>query len=74
MRSPNPHVGFGGTGAHYCIGANLARMTIDLMFNAIADQTPDLSAAGDPERLRSAFINGVKHWQVDYQGGCPVAH
>jgi cholest-4-en-3-one 26-monooxygenase len=74
LRNPNPHVGFGGTGAHYCIGANLARMTIDLMFNAIADQTPDLSAAGDPERLRSSFINGVKHWQVDYQGGCPVAH
>jgi len=74
MRSPNPHVGFGGTGAHYCIGANLARMTIDLMFNAIADQTPDLSAVGDPERLRSAFINGVKHWQVDYKGACPVAH
>ena len=74
MRSPNPHVGFGGTGAHYCIGANLARMTIDLMFNAIADQTPDLCAVGDPERLRSAFINGVKHWQVDYQGSCPVAH
>jgi cholest-4-en-3-one 26-monooxygenase len=74
LRNPNPHVGFGGTGAHYCIGANLARMTIDLMFNAIADQMPDLSAAGDPERLRSAFINGVKHWQVDYQGSCPVAH
>ena len=37
LRDPNPHVGFGGTGAHYCIGANLARMTIDLMFNAIAD-------------------------------------
>src|SRR6201996_6217232 len=35
LRNPNPHVGFGGTGAHYCIGANLARMTIDLMFNAI---------------------------------------
>ena len=74
LRNPNPHVGFGGTGAHYCIGANLARMTIDLMFNAIADQTPELSAAGDPERLRSSFINGVKHWQVDYQGTCPAAH
>ena len=36
LRDPNPHVGFGGTGAHYCIGANLARMTIDLIFNAIA--------------------------------------
>jgi cholest-4-en-3-one 26-monooxygenase len=65
-RNPNPHVGFGGTGAHYCIGANLARMTIDLMFNAIADQLPDLTSAGDPERLRSSFINGIKHWRVDY--------
>ena len=37
LRDPNPHLGFGGTGAHYCVGANLARMTIDLMFNAIAD-------------------------------------
>jgi cholest-4-en-3-one 26-monooxygenase len=72
MRSPNPHVGFGGTGAHYCIGANLARMTIDLMFNAIADQMPDLRSAGDPERLRSSFINGIKHWQVDYRGTCPA--
>lgn len=66
LRSPNPHVGFGGTGAHYCIGANLARMTIDLMFNAIADHMPDLRSAGGPQRLRSSFINGIKHWQVDY--------
>jgi cholest-4-en-3-one 26-monooxygenase len=73
LRSPNAHVGFGGTGAHYCIGANLARMTIDLMFNAIADHMPDLTSAGDPERLRSSFINGIKHWPVDY-GKCPVAH
>src|SRR3984893_1360174 len=42
-RNPNPHVGFGGTGAHYCIGANLARMTIDLIFNAVADHMPDLT-------------------------------
>jgi cholest-4-en-3-one 26-monooxygenase len=73
LRSPNPHVGFGGTGAHYCIGANLARMTIDLMFNAIADEIPSLTPLGDPERLRSSFIGGVKHWQVDYGGNCPAA-
>ncbi|MDR3655345.1 MAG: cytochrome P450 [Mycobacterium sp.] len=72
LRNPNPHVGFGGTGAHYCIGANLARMTIDLMFNAIADHLPDLVSAGEPERLRSPFINGIKHWQVDY-GGATVS-
>ena len=47
LRDPNPHLGFGGTGAHYCIGANLARMTIDLIFNAIADHMPDLTPIGD---------------------------
>ncbi|MEW5809943.1 MAG: cytochrome P450 [Actinomycetota bacterium] len=75
LRDPNPHVGFGGTGAHYCIGANLARMTIELMFNAIADHMPDLRSIGTPQRLRSGWLNGIKHWQVDYTGtGCPVAH
>ena len=68
LRDPNPHVGFGGTGVHYCIGANLARMTIDLIFNAIADHMPDLSPIGTPERLRSGWLNGIKHWQVDYTG------
>ena len=67
LRSPNPHLGFGGTGAHYCVGANLARMTIDLMFNAIADHIPDLTPVAAPERLRSSMINGIKHWQVDYR-------
>ncbi|MDT5300230.1 MAG: cholest-4-en-3-one 26-monooxygenase [Mycobacterium sp.] len=68
LRDPNPHVGFGGTGAHYCIGTNLARMTIDLMFNAIADAMPDLTPLAEPERLRSGWLNGIKHWQVDYTG------
>ena len=72
LRFPNPHVGFGGTGAHYCIGANLARMTIDLMFNAIADTMPDLTSLAEPERLRSPFITGIKHWQVEYGTKCPV--
>lgn len=76
LRDPNPHVGFGGTGAHYCIGANLARMTIDLMFNAIADAMPDLTPLEKPERLRSGWLNGIKHWQVDYAGATrqPVSH
>jgi cholest-4-en-3-one 26-monooxygenase len=59
LRDPNPHLGFGGTGAHYCVGANLARMTIDLMFNAIADHLPDLTPVAEPERLRSSMINGI---------------
>lgn len=69
LRHPNPHLGFGGTGAHFCVGASLARMTIDLMFNAIADHLPDLQPLEEPERLRSSMINGIKHWQVDYGGG-----
>lgn len=74
MRNPNPHVGFGGTGEHYCIGANLARMTINLIFNAVADHMPDLKPLSNPERLRSGWLNGIKRWQVDYTGKCPVAH
>ncbi|BBZ69101.1 cytochrome P450 [Mycobacterium paraseoulense] len=74
LRNPNPHVGFGGTGEHYCIGANLAKLTINLMFNAIADHMPDVTPIAKPERIRSGWLNGIKHWQVDYTGKCPVAH
>ena len=42
-------------------------MTIDLMFNAVADQMPDLTPISKPERLRSGWLNGIKHWQVDYR-------
>ncbi len=66
LRDPNPHLAFGGHGAHYCIGANLARMTVGLMFNAIADTLPDISLLSDPRRLRSSWINGIKEMQVSY--------
>jgi cholest-4-en-3-one 26-monooxygenase len=72
LRDPNPHLGFGGTGAHYCIGANLARLEMNLIFNAIADHLPDISALGDPKRLRSGWLNGIKALPVSYK--CPVPH
>lgn len=65
-RSPNPHLGFGGTGAHYCVGANLARLEIDLIFNAIADAMPAIHKTGDAERLRSGWLNGIKRLPVGY--------
>ncbi|KUI43524.1 steroid C27-monooxygenase [Mycobacterium sp. IS-1590] len=68
LRDPNPHLGFGGNGAHYCIGANLARMEIKLIFDEIADQIPDITKLGEPQRLRSGWINGVKDLQVSYTG------
>ncbi|OMC05553.1 cytochrome P450 [Mycolicibacterium fortuitum] len=68
LRNPNPHLAFGGNGAHYCIGANLARMEIKLMFNEIADQIPDIAKLGEPQRLRSGWINGVKDLPVSYRG------
>ncbi|MFF4538361.1 cytochrome P450 [Streptomyces aureus] len=63
-RDPNPHLGFGGGGPHFCLGKSLATLEIDLIFNAIADAMPDLRLAGDPRRLRSAWLNGVKELRV----------
>ena len=68
LRNPNPHLAFGGNGAHYCIGANLARMEIKLMFNEIADQIPDITKLAEPQRLRSGWINGIKDLPVSYRG------
>jgi cholest-4-en-3-one 26-monooxygenase len=65
-RDPNPHLGFGGSGAHFCLGASLARLEIDLIFNAVADAMPGIGKAGDPVRLRSGWLNGIKRLPVRY--------
>ena len=66
LRDPNPHLGFGGTGTHYCLGVNLAKLEIELIFNAIADAMPGIHKAGEPERLRSGWLNGIKRLPVAY--------
>ena len=71
-RDPNPHLTFGGQGPHYCIGANLAKLQIELIFNAIADHMPNLEALGESKRIRSGWLNGITEWPVDFK--CPVAH
>jgi cholest-4-en-3-one 26-monooxygenase len=65
-RDPNPQLGYGGLGTHYCLGASLAKLEIQLIFNAIADTMPDIAPAGDPVRLRSGWINGIKSLPVTY--------
>jgi cholest-4-en-3-one 26-monooxygenase len=71
-RDPNPHIAFGGGGPHFCLGANLARMEIRVMFEHLLDRIPDLVQAGPAERLRSNFINGVKHLPVSFSPGARV--
>jgi cholest-4-en-3-one 26-monooxygenase len=66
-RDPNPQLGYGGYGTHYCLGANLAKLEIDLIFNAIATHLPDITKAGEPTRLRSGWINGIKELPVRYR-------
>ena len=71
-RNPNPHIAFGGGGPHFCLGANLARMEIRVMFEHVLDRLPDIKLDGEVERLRSQFINGVKHIPVAFTPGAPV--
>jgi cytochrome P450 len=63
-RDPNPHVGFGGGGTHFCLGANLARREIAVAFEELHRRIPDIVATEEPARLLSAFIHGIKQLPV----------
>jgi cholest-4-en-3-one 26-monooxygenase len=63
-RSPNPHVSFGGGGPHYCLGAHLARLEITVLLEELLAATGSIERAGEPARLRSSWINGLKHLPV----------
>ena len=64
-RTPNDHLAF-GIGEHFCMGANLARLEIRLMFEELLTRLPDMELAGPVERLRSNFIGGVKRMPVRF--------
>jgi methyl-branched lipid omega-hydroxylase len=68
-RDPNPHVGFGSRGPHFCLGAHLARRELAVTFRALFDQLPDLEVTGEPDRLRSSFVNGIKRLPARLGGG-----
>jgi cholest-4-en-3-one 26-monooxygenase len=72
-RNPNPHIAFGAGGPHFCLGANLARMEIRVMFEHLLDRIPDMQAAGDVQRLQSPFISGVKHIPVQFPPAARLA-
>jgi cytochrome P450 len=60
-REPNDHVGYGGPGPHFCLGAHLARREITVMFRELFRRLPGLQITGEPSYLLSFFINGIKH-------------
>jgi cytochrome P450 len=59
LRSPNPHLGFGGAGPHFCLGAHLARRELTVMLRELLTRVPAITA-GEPDRLLSSFVNGIK--------------
>jgi cytochrome P450 len=65
-RDPNHHVGFGGPGPHFCLGAHLARREITVMFRELFSRLPDIHASGEPDLLASSFIHGVKHLDATF--------
>ena len=63
-RAPNPHVSFGGGGPHHCLGAHLARFEISVLLEELLTPASSVEQAGDAVRLRSSWINGLKHLPV----------
>ncbi|OHV31927.1 cytochrome [Pseudofrankia sp. EUN1h] len=69
VRTPNPHLAFGGAGPHYCLGAHLARSQLTAMYRELLHQLPHLDITGQPEYLRSTSVNALKHLPVRNRAG-----
>jgi cholest-4-en-3-one 26-monooxygenase len=65
-RDPNPHVGFGGGGPHFCLGRHLAALELRVLLQALTERMPGIRLGGEASRLRSNFINGIKHMPVTF--------
>jgi cytochrome P450 len=65
-RDPNPHIGFGGGGPHFCLGAHLARLELSVLFETLSRRMPNIELTGNVRRLRSNFINGIKEMPVRF--------
>jgi cytochrome P450 len=72
-RTPNDHIAF-GKGEHFCLGANLARLELRVMFEELTKRIPIMELAGEPERLRSNFIGGIKRMPVSFDPSPKSTH
>jgi cytochrome P450 len=75
LRDPNPHLGFGGPGPHFCLGAHLAWRELSVVFRQLFTRLPDIEVAGEPALLQAAgvpLVGGVKHLPVRFTPTAPV--
>jgi cytochrome P450 len=74
-RDPNPHVGFGGPGPHFCLGAHLARRELSVVFRQLLTRLPDIEVVGEPDWLEAAgvpLVGGIKRLPVRFTPTAPV--
>jgi cholest-4-en-3-one 26-monooxygenase len=72
-RDPNDYLAFGGGGPHFCLGSHLAKLEIRVMFEELLTRLPDIELNGPVQRLRSNFINGIKHMPVRFAPSAKAA-
>jgi cytochrome P450 len=68
-RHPNPHLTFGGGGPHHCLGFNLAKMEMRILFEELIARVASIELIGEVTKLRSAFIHGIKQLPVRIHAG-----
>jgi cytochrome P450 len=74
-RNPNPHLGFGGPGPHFCLGAHLARRELSVGFRRLFERLGDIEVVGEAvplEALGVPLVGGIKHLQVRFEPSAPI--